>query len=125
MHERPAGDAMTTEQVQRELAALPGWTLTTVHAAGRVAATDAAALARSYTFPTFRAAISFIGRVADEAERVDHHPTLCTTYATVDVVLWSHEVGGVTGRDLDLARRVDAVARTDGPGGGAATNGTR
>ncbi|MEE3920160.1 4a-hydroxytetrahydrobiopterin dehydratase [Micromonospora sp. BRA006-A] len=52
--------------------------------------------------------------VGAEAERVDHHPDLDLRYTHVDVRLWSHDAGGVTGRDLRLARTIAALAADAG-----------
>ena len=64
---------------------------------------------RELTFPGFREAIDFIVRVADLAEAVDHHPELHNVYANVTVELTSHDAGGITQRDISLARAIDAV----------------
>jgi len=64
---------------------------------------------RELTFPGFREAIDFIGRVADLAEAADHHPELHNVYASVTIELTSHDAGGITERDLTLARAIDDV----------------
>lgn len=64
---------------------------------------------RDLTFPTFREAIAFIVRVADLAEAADHHPQLTNVYDGVRVELTSHDVGGITTRDLSLAREINRV----------------
>jgi 4a-hydroxytetrahydrobiopterin dehydratase len=67
------------------------------------------AIVREWRFDGFRAAITFLNQVADLAEEVDHHPDLWNSYATVRVRLTSHDVGGVSERDLAMARRIDAL----------------
>jgi 4a-hydroxytetrahydrobiopterin dehydratase len=67
------------------------------------------AILRDLRFPSFREAIRFIGRVADLAEQADHHPELTSVYRDVGVRLTTHDAGGVTERDLALARAIDAV----------------
>jgi 4a-hydroxytetrahydrobiopterin dehydratase len=69
---------------------------------------DGSMLVRALRFPSFRDAIDFIVRVADAAEAADHHPSLMNTFCDVEVRLSTHEVGGITARDLALARVVDA-----------------
>ncbi len=70
---------------------------------------DGDAIVRELHFETFRDAIAFIVRVADVAEAADHHPELTNVYANVEVRLTSHDVGGVTDRDVSLARAIDEV----------------
>jgi 4a-hydroxytetrahydrobiopterin dehydratase len=64
---------------------------------------------RELSFPGFRDAIAFIVRVADLADAADHHPELHNVYASVTIELTSHDAGGVTERDIALARAIDAV----------------
>ncbi len=82
------------------LAALSGWT--------EVASRDA--IAKTYTFADFSQAFGFMTRVALEAEKQDHHPEWRNVYKTVEVVLSTHDAGGVTLRDVALARHMDAIA---------------
>ncbi|QLQ39922.1 4a-hydroxytetrahydrobiopterin dehydratase [Micromonospora robiginosa] len=64
--------------------------------------------------PDFAAGLALVAAVGAEAERVDHHPDLDLRYTHVDVRLWSHDSGGVTGRDLRLARSITALATEAG-----------
>ncbi|SCG79423.1 4a-hydroxytetrahydrobiopterin dehydratase [Micromonospora humi] len=64
--------------------------------------------------PDFAAGLALVAAVGAEAERVDHHPDLDLRYTHVDVRLWSHDSGGVTGRDLRLARTITALATEAG-----------
>ncbi|SBT68074.1 4a-hydroxytetrahydrobiopterin dehydratase [Micromonospora sediminicola] len=64
--------------------------------------------------PDFAAGLALVAAVGAEAERVDHHPDLDLRYTHVDVRLWSHDAGGVTGRDLRLARTISALAADAG-----------
>ncbi|MEX0835686.1 MAG: 4a-hydroxytetrahydrobiopterin dehydratase [Nitriliruptor sp.] len=70
---------------------------------------DGDAIVRELRFETFRDAIAFIVRVADVAEAADHHPELANVYSKVEVRLTSHDVGGITDRDVSLARAIDGV----------------
>jgi 4a-hydroxytetrahydrobiopterin dehydratase len=66
----------------------------------------------------WRAAIALVGAVAAEAERRDHHPDLCVTgYRTVTFRLTTHSAGGISRRDLELARAIDDLAATSWPPG--------
>jgi 4a-hydroxytetrahydrobiopterin dehydratase len=59
----------------------------------------------------FRDAVAFVNAVADEAERRNHHPDICIRrYRTVELRLTSHDAGGITDRDLSLARAIDALS---------------
>ncbi len=91
-------DRLDDPQIRAALEELDGW-----HRDGDV-------LEREFRFDDFRAAIAFIDRIADAAEAADHHPELCNVYSSVTVRLTSHDVGGITTRDVDLAREVDRLA---------------
>jgi 4a-hydroxytetrahydrobiopterin dehydratase len=59
---------------------------------------------------SFVKGLELVTRITEAAEAADHHPDVVLTYPQVDVDLHSHDVGGVTSRDLDLARRISAIA---------------
>lgn len=82
------------------LAGLDGWS----EAAGRDAIT------RTFVFADFSAAFGFMTRVALAAEKMDHHPECSNVYRTVTVTLTTHSAGGLTDRDIALARAIDAIA---------------
>lgn len=85
---------------------LPGWSETT----GREA------IERTFTFRNFSEAFGFMCRVALVAEKNDHHPEWKNVYKTVEVVLATHDAGGVTALDVDLARAMNAIAKQLGVG---------
>ena len=68
------------------------------------------ALVRSFTFKDFSEAFGFLTRVAIHAEKMDHHPEFLSVWNRVDFRLTSHDSGGVTERDLALAKAIDAIA---------------
>lgn len=68
------------------------------------------AIARSFKFPDFNAAFGFMARVALLAEKADHHPEWFNVYNRVDITLSTHDAGGLSQRDLDLAAAIDRVA---------------
>jgi len=68
------------------------------------------ALVREFTFDSFPAAIAFVQRLADLAERENHHPDLEISYRRVTVRWSTHSAGGVTDRDRDLAARTVELA---------------
>ena len=67
------------------------------------------ALARTVTFKDFSEAFAFLARVALHAEKVDHHPEFMSVWNRVDFRLTSHDSGGVTERDLKLAKAINAL----------------
>lgn len=68
------------------------------------------ALTRALVFADFNAAFGFMTRVALLADKVDHHPEWSNVYNRVEVLLTTHDAGGVTDRDLMMARFIDEVA---------------
>jgi 4a-hydroxytetrahydrobiopterin dehydratase len=82
------------------LSGLPGW----AEVDGREAIT------RTFTFKDFNEAFGFMCRVALVAEKRDHHPEWRNVYRTVEVTLATHDAGGVTALDVELARAMDAIA---------------
>lgn len=67
-------------------------------------------LVRQVECRTFLEAIEFVTSVAEAAERADHHPDIDIRYRMVTLSLITHDSGGLTQRDLDLAEAIDAVA---------------
>lgn len=70
---------------------------------------DGKAIERSFAFADFSAAFAFLTRVALHAEKVDHHPEFTSVWNRVHMRLTSHDAGGVTERDIKLARAIDAL----------------
>ncbi len=77
-----------------------GWTLSE----------DGKALEKSFRFRNFSEAWGFLSRVALHAEMVDHHPEFTSLWNKVDFRLWTHDTGGVTARDVQLAEAIDELA---------------
>ena len=84
------------------LAALPKWWR------------DGDAIRRSIELPSFADAIALVTRIGFAAEAADHHPDLDVRWRTVHVALTTHDAGGLTRLDLDLASAIDAAARAAG-----------
>lgn len=72
------------------------------------------AIARSLAFADFNAAFGFMTRVALLADKVDHHPEWSNVYNRVEVLLTTHDAGGVTDKDVDMARFIDQAAAEAG-----------
>ena len=94
--------------IQRELGSLQGW------------ARRGELLTRTYQFRNFSEAMTFVNRVADAAESANHHPDIDIRYNKVVLGLSSHDAGGITQRDIDLAKAIDSTTAPDAdePGSG-------
>jgi 4a-hydroxytetrahydrobiopterin dehydratase len=68
------------------------------------------AIRRQVVFGDFSRAFGFMTRVAMQAEKLDHHPEWSNVYAKVDILLTTHDAGGVTELDVEMARFIDAAA---------------
>lgn len=91
-------ELLSAAEVEARLDQLPGWSST--QAGG-------AALTRTFKFDDFKAALSFVNRVGDEAEQLDHHPDIDIRWNKVALTLSTHSAGGLTERDFTLAHRIN------------------
>jgi 4a-hydroxytetrahydrobiopterin dehydratase len=89
----------TESEIQQALAELDSWTV------------ENDKLHREYKFRNFVAAFGFMAQAALLAERADHHPEWFNVYNKVVVDLTTHEAGGITQKDFDLAREMEQIAR--------------
>jgi 4a-hydroxytetrahydrobiopterin dehydratase len=91
---------MLSETEREEaLASLTGWSVDPLRDA----------IVKSFTFQNFGEAFAFMTRVALEAEKADHHPEWSNVWNRVDILLSTHSAGGLTDKDLALARRIEAI----------------
>ncbi len=67
------------------------------------------AISKSFKFADFNAAFAFMTRVALAAEKADHHPEWFNVYNRVDITLSTHDAGGLSERDVALAKFIDSV----------------
>lgn len=93
-------DKLTGEARRIALRELHGWS----------EVDDRDAIRNTYHFADFSEAFAFMTRVALHAEKLNHHPDWFNSYNRVEVVLTSHDVDGVTKRDVALARAIDEIA---------------
>src|SRR4051794_37294258 len=93
---------LTDAEVQAALVALPKWRI------------EAGKLHRELKFVDFVQAFGFMAQVALIAERMNHHPEWFNVYGTVRVDLATHDAGGLTKLDVELAGHIDAVAARSG-----------
>lgn len=78
---------------------------------GWAEATGRDAIVKTFQFKSFSQAWGWMSRVALLAEKMDHHPEWVNIYGRIDVTLATHTAGGVTEKDIALARKMDAFAR--------------
>lgn len=86
-------------EVQKLLASSPEWTEMN------------GAIQRTYQFKDFVASMAFVNKVADAAEKAQHHPDILVRWNKVTLTLSTHDAGGITEKDFRLATVADALAR--------------
>lgn len=87
----------TPEQIEEHLASRPDWVET------------GGAIQRTFQFKTFLEAMRFVNQAAEEAEAMNHHPDILVRYNKVTMTLSTHDAGGITAKDFDLAGRMDGL----------------
>lgn len=90
---------LSEDEIKTSLAELPEWT----ELEGEIQ--------RTYQFADFAEAMKFVNRVAEQAERSQHHPDILIRYNKVTLTLSTHDAGGITAKDFELARKSDQFAR--------------
>jgi 4a-hydroxytetrahydrobiopterin dehydratase len=90
---------LSSEEIAKGLEAIPEWQL------------EEGELARSFKFGDFREAMSFVNSVAGLAEKAGHHPDIDIRYNKVDLALSSHDAGGITEKDLSLAKEIGEILK--------------
>ena len=90
--------ALEDEEIATALEALPGWER------------DGDQIVKQYRFGGFPDAVAFVVRISYAAEAADHHPDLDIRYNKVTVALSTHSEGGITAKDVDLARAIEGLA---------------
>jgi 4a-hydroxytetrahydrobiopterin dehydratase len=90
--------ALTEDQARARLADLEGWEMSDSR------------IRRTFRFDDFIAAFGWMSSVALVAEKLDHHPNWSNVYSTVEVELWTHDAGGLTELDFELASAMNARA---------------
>lgn len=91
--------ALTDKQIATELETLPGWRY------------EQQALRRSYKTDGWSTTLMLVNAIGFVAEAADHHPDLAVKWGSVDVALWTHSAGGITAKDVGLARAIERTAR--------------
>ena len=85
-------------EIRRALGDLPGWSR------------KGDALSKTYSFARFADGIRFVQQIADVADGMDHHPDIDIRYTKVTFSLSTHDAGGITQLDLDLAKKIEEIA---------------
>jgi len=93
-------EKLSAEARRGALADLSGWRLVE----------DRDAIEKSFKFKNFNEAWGFMSRVALAAEKMNHHPEWFNVYNRVDIVLSTHDCGGLSELDIKLAKRIDTIA---------------
>ena len=93
-----ATERLSDIAIQRELGTLPGWSRR-----GDV-------ITKTFQFREFLAGIDFVNAVAKAAEAADHHPDIDIRYTKITFALSTHSAGGITQKDLDLAKKIEKAA---------------
>jgi len=90
--------ALSPTEIASRLGTLPDWRV------------ESGELVRTFQFKDFRAAIAFVNKLADAAERAGHHPDIDIRYNRVRLGLVTHDAGGITAKDFDLAAQAGKLA---------------
>lgn len=88
---------LTENEIRQALGSLPGWEIT------------AEGLRKKFEFAGFPEAVRFVDRLVAPAEAAQHHPNIAVVYRWVTLILTTHDEGGVTQKDVDLARAIEAL----------------
>ena len=89
---------LSENEIQSRLESLPDWT------------ESSGAIQKTYVFDDFVASMAFVNKVADLAEAAQHHPDILIRYSKVTLTLSTHDAGGITEKDFDLAKKADEAA---------------
>lgn len=90
-------EKLTDEQINAALNELEGWE------------TQEDFITKSFEFENFAEALSFVNRVGEIAEKADHHPDIMFGWGYAEIALTTHDAGGVTEKDFELARQIEAL----------------
>ncbi|XP_078509393.1 pterin-4-alpha-carbinolamine dehydratase 2 [Lissotriton helveticus] len=101
---------MATSEVHRLTPEEKTQALTDLKATGWTAETSKDAISKEFIFKTFNQAFGFMTRIALRAEKMNHHPEWFNVYNKVQITLTTHDVGGLTKKDIKLAQFIDRAA---------------
>lgn len=87
------------EKIQENVKELDGW----------IADTETSLLQKEFEFENFTDGMVFVNRVAEIAEEENHHPDICISYSSVMIMLTTHDAGGLTQKDFNMAKRIEEI----------------
>ena len=88
---------LSNQEIQSRLVTIPDWQI------------ESGELVRTFLFKDFRASLAFVNKLGDLAENASHHPDIDIRYNKVRLALVTHDAGGITAKDFDLAAAVDKI----------------
>ena len=89
--------ALSDNEIRSKLVSVPDWQI------------ESGELVRTFLFKDFRASLAFVNKVGEAAEQAGHHPDIDIRYNRVRLALVTHDAGGITEKDFDLAARADKL----------------
>ncbi|MBI4149146.1 4a-hydroxytetrahydrobiopterin dehydratase [Candidatus Woesearchaeota archaeon] len=89
--------ALDIARIYQQLSRLEGWEL------------EENTIRKAFAFPDFPAALAFVNRIGELAERANHHPDILVQYSKVTLTLTTHDSGGLTGKDFSLAEQINQL----------------
>ena len=94
--------ALSQTEIQGKLRAVPGWELI-----------NNKAIQKKFTFANFKDALTFVNKVGELAEQSNHHPDITINYNKVTLSVTTHDSGGLTSKDFDLAGHVEKIGKVE------------
>jgi 4a-hydroxytetrahydrobiopterin dehydratase len=94
--------ALSQTEIQGKLRTVPGWELA-----------KNKAIHKKFTFTNFKDALAFVNKVGELAEQSNHHPDIIINYNKVTLSVTTHDAGGLTVKDFDLAGHIEKIGKTD------------
>lgn len=88
---------MNLAEISKEMQTLNDWSL------------ESDAISKSFVLPNFKGAMEFVNKVAEIADRLNHHPTMFINYNNVKLIATTHSEKGLTQKDFELAREIDTL----------------
>ena len=94
--------ALSQTEIQGKLRAVPGWELI-----------KNKAIQKKFTFANFKDALTFVNKVGELAEQSNHHPDITINYNKVSLSVTTHDAGGLTTKDFDLAGHIEKIGKVE------------
>jgi len=90
---------LTEIEIQNALSSLEGWKM------------EKDGIVKSFVFKSFKAALASMNRIGEVAEEINHHPEWFNVYNKLDIRLSTHDIGGITQLDIDLAKAIEEIVK--------------